>query len=58
MAMRQMRGMNMGLGGDLGPLSFVTVTWATIMAAMMLPSAVPAVLSIDRDPDRRLAARL
>jgi predicted metal-binding membrane protein len=48
LAARRMSGMNMGPGTDLGTLSFFTATWATMMAAMMLPSALPAVLSFDR----------
>jgi predicted metal-binding membrane protein len=44
-AARRMSGMDMGPGTDLGSLSFFTATWATMMAAMMLPSALPAVLS-------------
>ena len=47
-AVRQMSGMDMGPGTDLGSLSFFTATWAAMMAAMMLPSAIPAVLSFDR----------
>ena len=52
-AARQMRGMDMGPGASLGSLSFFTATWATMMAAMMLPSAVPAVLAFDRSSPRR-----
>jgi len=52
-AARQMRGMDMGPGSSLGSLSFFTATWATMMTAMMLPSAVPAVLAFDRGSPRR-----
>jgi predicted metal-binding membrane protein len=57
-ATRQMSGMDMGPGGSLGSLSFFTATWATMMAAMMLPSVVPALLSFDRSALRRLVAGL
>ena len=46
-ALRQMSGMDMGPGADLGSFSFFAPTWATMMAAMMLPSVLPAVLSFD-----------
>ena len=57
-AARRMSGMDMGPGGALGSLGFFTATWATMMAAMMLPSAIPAVLSLDRLGLRRMTARL
>jgi predicted metal-binding membrane protein len=57
-AARRMSGMDMGPGGALGSLGFFTATWATMMAAMMLPSAVPAVLSFDRLRLGRVAAGL
>ena len=57
-AARRMSGMDMGPGGSLGSLSFFTATWATMMAAMMLPSAVPALVSFDRIAMRRLAGSL
>lgn len=38
---RRMQGMDMGPGTDLGGLGWFTVVWATMMAAMMLPSFVP-----------------
>jgi predicted metal-binding membrane protein len=39
----QMRGMDMGAGTDLGSLAFFLGVWTPMMAAMMLPGAVPAV---------------
>jgi predicted metal-binding membrane protein len=38
---RRMQGMDMGPGTDLGGLGWFAVVWATMMAAMMLPSVVP-----------------
>src|SRR4029077_17134215 len=35
-----------------GTFSFFAATWATMMAAMMLPSALPAVLANDREARR------
>src|SRR5436190_23192376 len=40
----RMRGMDMGPGTDLGGIGFFLGIWVTMMAAMMLPSAVPMVL--------------
>src|SRR6478752_5393247 len=37
----RMRGMDMGPGTDLGGLGWFAVVWATMMAAMMLPSLSP-----------------
>src|SRR5436309_1976214 len=39
-----MRGMDMGPGTDLGGLGWFLGIWVTMMAAMMLPSALPVVL--------------
>ena len=44
-SVRRMTGMEMGMG--LGSLSFFAVTWTAMMAAMMLPSALPAALELD-----------
>jgi predicted metal-binding membrane protein len=41
----RMTGMEMGPG--LGSLSFFVVTWTAMMAAMMLPSALPVALGLD-----------
>jgi predicted metal-binding membrane protein len=38
---RRMQGMDMGPGTDLGAVGWFTVVWATMMAAMMLPSLAP-----------------
>jgi predicted metal-binding membrane protein len=43
-AIRQMHGMDMGVATRLGSFSFFVVLWVTMMAAMMLPSAMPALL--------------
>ena len=43
-AVRQMDGMDMGVATELGSLWFFVALWVTMMAAMMLPGATPAVL--------------
>jgi predicted metal-binding membrane protein len=43
-AVRQMNGMDMGVATELGPFAFFVALWVTMMAAMMLPGAAPAVL--------------
>jgi predicted metal-binding membrane protein len=43
-AVRLMSGMDMGVGTRLGSFGFFAVVWVSMMAAMMLPGAVPAVL--------------
>ncbi len=43
-AIGQMSGMNMGVATELGSFGFFIVVWVLMMAAMMLPGAVPAVL--------------
>jgi predicted metal-binding membrane protein len=43
-AVRQMDGMDMGVGTELGSFAFFVALWASMMAAMMLPGALPAVL--------------
>src|SRR5450432_2456484 len=43
-AVRQMNGMNMGIATTLGSFGFFVVAWVSMMAAMMLPGAVPAVV--------------
>jgi predicted metal-binding membrane protein len=42
----RMRGMDAGPGTDLGGLGWFLGVWVTMMAAMMLPSAVPMVLVV------------
>jgi predicted metal-binding membrane protein len=44
----RMRGMDGGPGTDLGALGWFTGVWVTMMAAMMLPSAMPMVLIFSR----------
>jgi predicted metal-binding membrane protein len=43
-AARLMGGMDMGVATRLGSFPFFAVLWVTMMAAMMLPGAVPAVV--------------
>jgi predicted metal-binding membrane protein len=43
-AVRQMNGMDMGVATRLGSFAFFVAMWVSMMAAMMLPGAVPAVL--------------
>ena len=43
-AVRQMNGMDMGVATQLGSLPFFVALWVSMMAAMMLPGAAPAVL--------------
>jgi predicted metal-binding membrane protein len=57
-AVQQMRGMDMGVATDLGSLGFFVAVWAPMMAAMMLPGALPAVTRFVRANGRALAAPL
>ena len=43
-AVRQMNGMDRGVATQLGSFAFFAALWVSMMAAMMLPAAVPAVL--------------
>src|SRR5437660_11153820 len=43
-ALRQMNGMDMGVATTLGSFAFFVAVWVSMMAAMMLPGAIPAVL--------------
>jgi predicted metal-binding membrane protein len=43
-AVRRMSGMDMGAATRLGSFGFFVVVWVLMMAAMMLPGAVPAVV--------------
>ena len=43
-AVRQMRGMDMGAATRLGSFASFVVLWVSMMAAMMLPGATPAVV--------------
>jgi predicted metal-binding membrane protein len=42
-AVQQMHGMDMGVATQLGSFAFFVALWVSMMAAMMLPGAVPAV---------------
>jgi predicted metal-binding membrane protein len=48
-SMAEMAGMDMGLG----PIESFAATWVVMMAAMMLPSAIPVVLEFARMAERR-----
>jgi predicted metal-binding membrane protein len=43
-AVRQMNGMDMGVATPLGSFEFFVALWVSMMAAMMLPGAAPAVV--------------
>src|SRR5713226_8875554 len=43
-AVREMNGMDMGAATPLGPFAFFIALWVSMMVAMMLPGAAPAVL--------------
>ncbi len=43
-AVWQMSGMNVGVATRLGSFAFFTALWVAMMAAMVLPGAIPAVL--------------
>jgi predicted metal-binding membrane protein len=43
-AVRQMNGMDMGVATRLGSFAFFVALWVSMMVAMMLPGAAPAVL--------------
>src|SRR6266550_4659377 len=43
-AVKQMNGMDMGVATELGSFAFFVALWVSMMAAMMLPGAAPAVL--------------
>ncbi len=58
LALRQMSGMDMGAATELGSFSFFLAAWVPMMAAMMLPGAVPAVSRFVRTSGRALAAPL
>jgi predicted metal-binding membrane protein len=47
-AVRQMNGMDMGVATELGSFGFFVGAWVPMMAAMMLPGAVPAVSRLGR----------
>ena len=43
-SIRLMNGMDMGVATELGSFAFFVAVWVSMMAAMMLPGAVPAVV--------------
>jgi predicted metal-binding membrane protein len=51
-AVRQMNGMDMGVATELGSFGFFVALWVSMMAAMMLPGAAPAVLRHARTSGR------
>jgi predicted metal-binding membrane protein len=57
-ALRQMNGMDMGVATELGSFAFFVALWVSMMAAMMLPGAVPAVSRFVRVDGRLLAVPL
>jgi predicted metal-binding membrane protein len=57
-AVRQMKGMNMGVETTLGSFSFFVAAWVSMMAAMMLPGALPVALRTARATGRLAAAPL
>jgi predicted metal-binding membrane protein len=57
-ALRRMKAMDMGVATTLGSFSFFLVAWVLMMAAMMLPGALPAVLRNARERRRIDAAPL
>ena len=50
-AIRRMNGMDMGVATTLGSFGFFVGVWVTMMAAMMLPGAAPAVVRRARSHD-------
>ncbi len=57
-AIDQMRGMDMGVATRLGSFAFFAASWVSMMAAMMLPGAVPSVLRHTHASGRVLTAPL
>ena len=57
-AVRQMNGMDMGAATELGSFAFFVALWVSMMAAMMLPGATPAVLKSARASGRVLTVPL
>ena len=57
-AVEQMSGMDMGVATPLGSFAFFVALWVSMMAAMMLPGAVPAVLRCAQASGRVRAAPL
>jgi predicted metal-binding membrane protein len=57
-AVRRMSGMDMGVATRLGSFAFFVALWVSMMAAMMLPGAVPAVVRRAQASGRVRAAPL
>jgi predicted metal-binding membrane protein len=57
-AVHEMHGMDMGVVTELGSFPFFVAAWVPMMAAMMLPGALPAVLRFARAEVRPFAAPL
>jgi predicted metal-binding membrane protein len=57
-AVRQMDGMDMGVATRLGSFAFFVALWVSMMAAMMLPGAAPAVSRRAEDSGRVRAVPL
>ncbi|MGB8965470.1 MAG: DUF2182 domain-containing protein [Candidatus Cybelea sp.] len=57
-AIRQMNGMHMGAATQFGSFASFVALWVPMMAAMMLPSAAPAILRCARAANRILAVPL
>jgi predicted metal-binding membrane protein len=57
-AVRQMTGMDMGVATRLGSFTFFIAVWVSMMAAMMLPGAAPAVVRRAHASDRLRAVPL
>jgi predicted metal-binding membrane protein len=57
-AVRRMSGMDMGVATPLGSFGFFVLVWVAMMAAMMLPGAVPAVVRRTRATGRMRAVPL
>ncbi len=55
-AIDQMRGMDMGVATRLGSFAFFVASWISMMGAMMLPGAIPAVVRRTRASGRLLTA--
>jgi predicted metal-binding membrane protein len=52
LALQRMNGMDMGVATRLGSLTFFVAVWVPMMAAMMLPGAIPAVVGCARASGR------
>jgi predicted metal-binding membrane protein len=57
-AVQEMSGMDMGSATELGSFAFFIAVWVPMMAAMMLPGAVPAISGFVRVNGRALAGVL